>query len=280
MTAIEKSLRNVALELKRLRNQRAPWSRSNDIETARGLGSSDYESVFISGFHGTLGTSWADLNPWAVTNPWPTSAVSLEALSSLAADGIGLAGARTVTVESLDANFAEQSQDVIMNGVTPVALTGTHTRVNNLFVKTAGTVHALATGANTGTITLRVPGPGAIHSNIQIITGLTGIGRQRQGHYTVPVGKTAFLVDATIEVETSKTVEAILWVKPDADDTAAPFTAKQELFFFEGGSGVVDVTIRSAAGPIVGPTDLWFSAISSAVSSVVSMGIELFLVDS
>jgi hypothetical protein len=73
---------------------------------------------------------------------------------------VDVAGAWSVTVEGLDANYLEQSETVYLNGTTPKALANTYIFVSNMHIATAGTG-----GVNEGTITLRIASGGATQMN-------------------------------------------------------------------------------------------------------------------
>jgi hypothetical protein len=92
-------------------------------------------------------------------------------------------GASVVEAHTLNASYAEQSQFVVMNGQTAVALSGTHIRVNNLHVMHKGT----AAGA-VGNLTLQAVGGATIYAKISL-----GLNMMLQAHYTVPAGKKAFI---------------------------------------------------------------------------------------
>ena len=88
-------------------------------------------------------------------------------------------GALTVKISYLTTAYVEKSEIVTMNGTVAVATTATDIfRVNNFRVETAG-----ATGAATGTISLRRSGAGTNVS--QIIPTQT---RARNSMFTVPTG--------------------------------------------------------------------------------------------
>lgn len=115
--------------------------------------------------------------------PWLTGATALEMVSDSAADAAAGTGARTVTINALDINFAEVTLTVTLNGVTPVALASNVYRINAVTVATAG-----SGGVNTGTLTLRNTGAGTTRATVP-----AGVGRSRGSYYTVPAGKTLML---------------------------------------------------------------------------------------
>ena len=59
---------------------------------------------------------------------YPTSAESWEVVSTTSTDTSSGTGARTVLITSLDENYEPQSVDVVLNGTTPVSVSGTHFR--------------------------------------------------------------------------------------------------------------------------------------------------------
>jgi hypothetical protein len=116
---------------------------------------------------------------------WQTGAQSMEAVSSDADDTSAGAGARTIRVLTLDASHDEDTQDVTMNGATPVALTGTHFDVYSAHVLTAG-----ATETNEGAIDIQVASAGAVQAQIPL-----GFGETQQALYVIPNGKTGYVID-------------------------------------------------------------------------------------
>lgn len=114
-----------------------------------------------------------------------TAASALEILSASANDAAAGTGARTVLVITLDANYNEVVQVVTLNGVTPVALTGTHLAVNTVVVLTAGSGRT-----NAGDLTVRVPGPGSTQGFM-----LAGTSLMRAAFFTVPALKTLLVTN-------------------------------------------------------------------------------------
>jgi len=112
---------------------------------------------------------------------WDASPVSLEVVSSSAADSAAGAGARTLLLTTLDGSYNEAFNFIALNGVTPVAVPGTHLRCNNGIVTEVGT----AFGSNIGNITIRVAGGGTTRDFITAGRGVT-----QSGKYTVPAGNT------------------------------------------------------------------------------------------
>jgi len=143
-----------------------------------------HSRVAAYGFNGAPAAG-ADVWVGQGAYPFQTSAQSLEILSSSASDAAAGTGARTVTVQGLDANFNAVQETVTLNGTSVVALVNSYLRINNVQVATAG-----SGGANAGTVTLRVAGAGASQAVMS-----PGVGYAKQAIYTVPNGFSLLLTD-------------------------------------------------------------------------------------
>lgn len=112
--------------------------------------------------------------------PWLTASASLEIVSDNAADASAGTGARTVTINGLNAAWAEISQTVTLNGMTPVAIPTALYRVQSAFIMTAGSGQV-----NAGTVNIRDAGAGTVRAVLP-----AGYGTTRQSQFTVPAGYT------------------------------------------------------------------------------------------
>lgn len=157
----------------------------------RGLPGISVASVIgISGAVNT-GATPQDVIVQGGTYGWLTSAQSLEVVSSSASDATAGTGIAQVQIDLLDATYAPTTLTVTLNGTTPVALTGTWLRVNDM--RAAGVVGSA--GVNVGTITLRVAGGGATVSQMAALKG-----RAQQSIYTVPLGRTAYAAHTKVGI--------------------------------------------------------------------------------
>jgi hypothetical protein len=183
------------------------------------------------------------------------------------------AGARTVTIEGLDANYAEITETVDMNGQTADAgstTTASFLRVNRMYVATAG-----ATGVNEGVIyastgdqTVGVPDVAStIRARID-----TNAGQTLQAFYTVPAGKTLYLYQ--------------IWA------SSAATTASAQIDFLtseDGGPWRTRNRFACQQGSVIAPynfplainekTDIEMQATSSVGDIDVSGSFEFILVD-
>lgn len=150
--------------------------------------------IVFSGFNADVDTATTPEDVWGGTGliPIPSAAESWEILSASANDTAAGTGARTVIITTLDANYVEVVQTVVLNGVTPVALTGTHIRINAAVVLTAGTSRV-----NEGLLTIRIAGAGADRGYVTSPEGVLN-----QCKFTVPDGFYLAMMSALMTIRT------------------------------------------------------------------------------
>lgn len=195
--------------------------------------------------------------------PFPSTAQSLEAVSSSVDDDSAGTGARTITLIGLNASYVEQTQVIILDGTTPVAITGTWLRVYRCSVTTAGT------GAvNAGLITIRISGGGTT----LLVIG-AGEGQTLMAVYTVPAGYTAYMISYYASANATPTLPAVdvsLYTMPST--MVINLKHKQALT-----AGYFDHKFR-APFKIEEKTDIYLNASSSVNNTDVCGGFDLILV--
>lgn len=123
--------------------------------------------------------------------PWPTSAVSIEVLSSSALDTSAGTGARSITIFGLDINYVPVVQVITLNGTSVVSVPTAIFRLNSASITTAG-----STSTNQGDITIRIAGGGTILAIIAATIGMT-----RKAQYTVPAGFSVLMNQILFDVQ-------------------------------------------------------------------------------
>lgn len=206
----------------------------------------------------------------------PTSAASLEVVSTSANDTSAGTGARTVTIYGLDSSWALQQETVSMNGTTAVSLVNTYIRVFKMEVTTSGT-YGLATGSShAGTITLQ--GAGAGVTWLTMYYGTYGRGETQCGVYSVPTGKSAIIKFHYLSVESNKPATVLFMVRENADTVAAPYSPVFTAFELGGIQNYASLIDTAAAeGPFTGPCDLGFMSRLSTGTGSVSVAFEVIL---
>lgn len=208
----------------------------------------------------------------------PTTAQALEILSSDANDTSAGTGARTVTIEGLDEDWAFQSETVTMNGTSAVDLANTYTRVFRMYVATSGTYATSTASSHAGTITLRGDGGGATWATIGLVSSVA-TGQSQIAVYSIPAGKRGYLVGREYSVEATKTVTLQLYRREAADTVAAPFAPMRVLEVDRGVDGVADRRYPAPIGPFTGPCDLGYFANTSSGTADISVNFSLLLED-
>jgi len=153
--------------------------------------------------HAPIGTTYQLLWDCTTTDyTWPTTALAMSIVSTDANDAVAGTGVRTVTVYGLDANWAEQTVTVTMNGLTPVAITGTWLRINKIIATTAG--------SNEGAVgTITVSNGGTTYSCL-----VNGYNTSVAGYYTIPTGYYGLLLQGAASAEAGKSVELDFYARP------------------------------------------------------------------
>jgi len=212
----------------------------------------------------------------------PTSAVSLEFVSSDAADALDDAGMHEITVVGLDANFDEQTVVTAAHatdGLIAVAISGTWIRVYRAFISSSGTYATQTAVSHVGTITIRVAGAGATYAIIALDESFP-LGQTQIGVYTVPAGKTAYLGNMFIVTESTKLVTIMGFVRHRADDVVSPYGAMRLFTVFPGTTDNVTLAPKTFMGPHPEKTDIGFMAVAETASAQsVSVDFEIVLVD-
>jgi len=233
-----------------------------------------YSSKNISGE--VTGISNTEYDIWegggaAADLSWLTAATTLEAISSDANDTSAGTGARTIHVYGLDANFAEIDEVITMNGTSATtATTASFIRVNSVEVETVGTY----TGSNIGNITIRVSSAGSTQSYIS-----AGEGRDSNTHYTVPAGKTGYVIRISVTMDSNNDVDVHLVRRENADDSTAPVSPTVHTHHWTGIIAPVDETPK-ANHIFPAKSDIWAKGNKSTAGTCsIQVDYDIILVD-
>lgn len=151
-----------------------------------------FESIAVQG----------GLYPWALIDAAPGL---LSVQSTSAADVLAGTGASYATLYGQDLSGNPQSEQVALNGVTPVSTTLSFRRCWRIICMGPSTA-----GANVGTIT--VTAGGAIWAQVEI-----GDNQTLQTVWTVPLGKTFAMVQALFEIRGAKGGEGRIYARPPGE---------------------------------------------------------------
>jgi len=154
--------------------------------------------VTMVGHNNSVGQTIEDIRTAGGIYTFLDAAAAMTLSSDNAGDTALGAGARTVRVYGLDANFNEISETASLAGLTPVALINSYIRVHEIRVLTAGTNNQAYNLGNlyvgTGLVTSGVPA--VIHQSAD-----TGENRGRAARYTIPLGYTGYVIEHDFSVQ-------------------------------------------------------------------------------
>ena len=185
-----------------------------------------FGAITTSGTH----TTW---KPICTSEAWftPTAAVTLQAVSDDNTNDVaGGSGARAIRIYGLKtpASTEEETEDVNLNGTTAVALANQWWRIYRIKVIESGTYAGIGSYSHDSTIDVRETAtPANIWAQIGADTTF-GLSQSEIGCFSIPDGKTGVLLNYRIEVsDTNGSVNAIIAIRENADDVAAPFEPLQ-----------------------------------------------------
>ena len=137
---------------------------------------------------GAVETVW----PGTGSIPRPSTAVTLQIVSTSTADKAASTGAHTVTVQGLDKDWAEIEETVTLNGDAAVTFSSTGwRRVNRAFVATAG-----SDNTNVGNLNISTGSTTPVYAIIPAADGQT-----LQASYTVPAGYSAHVTQFNVSAD-------------------------------------------------------------------------------
>lgn len=201
------------------------------------------------------------------------SSVRIKAGGNAADTAVG-AGARAITIVGLDDTLREVSETITTSGANvSLPTTGNFWRVYRAYVadNSAGTY--LLT--NFGDITLeKSDGSG------DIIKISEGEGQTQHGSYSIPYGKTGYLLSVHLTTDSNKPADFRLFTHANLNNVSPPVDPRRLKLYWDGILGHIDGYIPKSPGLILPSlTDIWIEAEGSGGSTEVSVDFEILLVD-
>jgi len=274
------TIKEFAFQWKTWLNNFYTWVRLNmgtDFYTEVAKGNVDGHSV-IHKFGSSLLTSTQRVITQTGTYETPLAPVTLEVLSDDINDTAAGTGAQQVMIIGLDLNYEEISFTAEMNGITPVTLSTDLIRLYRWYVNRTGSYADSTTSSHVGALSIQASGGGAVW-DIMPNTPLP-YGQSSIGAYTIPKGKTGYLLSKQIFVDSTKSADIFFFKREHADDVTAPFSGTRRLLENEiGVAGTLTMNFRSPKGPFVGPCDVGFFGSVEVSTAFTSVEFELLLVD-
>lgn len=215
--------------------------------------------------------TWEFVNLLGFT-AWPLSAATtVRVKAGNAADTALGNGAREVTVQGIDSNGDETSEALATAGtVASTATTASFWRTHRAWVSSAGVYGA----ANTAAVVIENGAGGTDLIQIGVEEGQT----QFAG-FTIPAGKTGYLLSATFSVDAAKAADLRIFTREDITDATAPVKSKRLKFFIDGLLGTYTYRPKGPELSLAELTDIWVEARGGGAGTEVSADFEILLVD-
>lgn len=195
-----------------------------------------------------------------------TVAETVTVVSSSTLDASTETGLRTIRLYGLDSNFSEITEDIVLNGTTPVTSVNQYLRCDNAVGLTAGSLME-----NQGTITIRQS-----ITTANVFAALpVGYNTTMIAAYTIPAGKTGYILSqaATIANKNAAAVSVRLKIRAPG----SIFTVNGETALNSTGTGWIEKKFNIPPR-IEEKTDLFIEATASATVAVTAF-IDILLID-
>ena len=188
-------------------------------------------------------------------------------------------GAREITIVGLDETGAEVTETLATAGASASTVTtATFIRFYRAYVSASGTYATASAGSHAATITIE-NGAGGTDWGAIDLNGFAK-GQTHIGAYSVPLGKTAYLISYSATIESTKTTEVIFFQRRNILEIVAPYTAMREVFSLGTIAGqLTNPPEMMPIGPFPALTDIGYMARVASTSADVNVEFKILLVD-
>lgn len=221
----------------------------------------------------------ATLQPLTISGNYntPTTPQSLVFISDDVNDNSTGTGAREVIIQGLGADWTELEQKIVTNGTTEVPIPIDFTRVHTWWVSQSGTYATPVLGSHAGNLNIQTPGGGSVWSTIPNTP--FPFAQSQIGVYSVPFGKTGFILSKRIAIASTKIGDIYLFQRTNISNITEPFDALRIIERDIGALGASPVTFKLPIGPFIGPCDVGFMGSVTQTTGIITCEFEILLVD-
>jgi len=176
------------------------------LEIAKG-NYTNHSHIYQIGFNSNVAGDFETL--WTLGGTYPTDQIAtanaLHISSSANEDTVEGVGARTITIEGLDANYNVVTETLSMQGKIAVSSSNSFIAINKAFIATGGAAE------QSGSIRINASG-----SATNIVVGIIDSNHKQltQAHYTIPAGHKAYLQNVNCGVGNNISSSFALYQKP------------------------------------------------------------------
>jgi hypothetical protein len=202
---------------------------------------------------------------------WPLSAATtVRVKAGNAADTSSGAGAREITIQGIDSNLNEIKESIATAGTSASNETAaSFWRVHRAYVSAVGTYGV----ANTAAMVIENAAGGT-----DLIQIAAGEGQSQFAGWSVPIGKTAYLLSIWATVEANKAADIKLLTRENFNITIAPKSIRLRNHW-NGVEGTTPLIPQAPLSPFDALTDIWFEAQGRQTDIKVCIDFELLVVD-
>lgn len=187
-------------------------------------------------------------------------------------------GAQEITLEGLDETGAYVTEALVTAGTSASAASSTtFLRLFRAWVSKSNTYATTTASSHAGVVIVE---NGAGSEDWAIIpNGDYPFGQSEIGFYSVPLGKTAYVKQITIEVDTNKSPDVAMFKREGILKTSGPYDAMRVIQSFIGVEGSMSEEYDVPIGPFPALTDFGFMTKVSAGTAEVSVDFTIVLKD-
>ena len=216
--------------------------------------------------------AWEFIGQLSVTGSFRSSAAVMRVKAGgTGADTESGSGAQTLTIQGIDSNLAETSEVLTLAGASASSVSTTSFwRIHRAWVSAVGTYGA----ANSGIITVEdESGSG------DMILIASDEGQTQHACWTVPTGKTAYLLSVHASTDSAKSVNLRCFTRSGITDVTAPMAAKRLKLYWDGVQGTFNYRPEGPELSIEGASDFWFEGWGDGAAAECTVDFELLVVD-
>lgn len=203
--------------------------------------------------------------------PWPQTAQGVcIALGGDPRDIAGGSGARTITIEGLDASWNKATETLATNGRSASAITSTQfIRINRVYVSACGTYG----GSNDGNISIENT------TSLDVLAYIkAGAGETQQSPYSIPSRKRAYLTNIVPSITSGKPHDVRLLKRENADVVTGAVSASQVVHEFIAIDGRDPVSYKSYIR-VPEKSDIWAETTATVAGVSCTLDFDLYLTD-
>jgi len=230
----------------------------------------------------TVGTAFKPITT-SQTYQTPKVAEALEVVSDSTDDngttsplGSGALKIRVYGITLWDAG--EVTEEVVLDGTTPVSMATSFLRVYRVKVIESGTYADATSVSHNSLITIRGVSVGVLWAQVTSQSGV-GLGQSEVALYAVGAGKVAYMPTAEAWIEAQKAANLIFFVRDKADVVVAPYSVRQAKIIMRNVIDAVHVEPKTPYGPFIGPCDLGWMGMATSQTANIGVDFELIVYD-